>query len=235
MKKNNFIILPTYNEASNIREIILEIFRLQPEIHVLVVDDNSPDGTANIVKDLQPKFSNLKLLEREKKEGLGKAYKAAFKMVLSQQEVGSIFMMDADFSHNPKYIEKMLDDTGEHSLIIGSRYTKDGGVEDWEMWRKFLSWGGNIYCRVIFRSRIKDWTAGFNCIDSSLLKKINLDKLDISGYSFLIGLKYQLVRKGAKVKEIPIIFENRRGGESKLSGHIVREGILTPWKSLLSK
>ena len=231
----NFIILPTYNEKENISSLIEEIFSLLPEINILVVDDNSPDGTADVVENLMSKYSNLSLLKRPEKNGLGGAYIAGFKKLLVNAEVEKIFMMDADFSHNPKYLPQMIAESENYDLIIGSRYVKGGDIAKWELWRKILSAGGNFYVRTLLGRHIHDWTGGFNCIKADHLRKVNLDKIDLSGYAFIMGLKYFLIKAGASVKEIPIIFEARRGGESKMSGHIISEGIIAPWKIILKK
>lgn len=229
------IILPTYNERENIGPLIEEIFLLLSKIHILVVDDNSPDGTAAVVKELQAQYSNLSLLERPMKNGLGGAYIEAFKKILADNEVENIIMMDADFSHNPKYLFQIIAEAEGYGLVIGSRYIKDGGIAKWELWRKILSSGGNFYVRILLGRRVHDWTGGFNCIKADYLRKINLSKIDLSGYAFIMGIKYFLIKADAKVKEIPIIFEARRGGESKLSHHIISEGIIAPWKILLKK
>ena len=229
------IILPTYNERENIGPLIEEIFLLLPKIHILVVDDNSPDETAAVVKELQAQYSYLSLLERPMKNGLGGAYIEAFKKILADNEVENIIMMDADFSHNPKYLFQIIAEAENYGLVIGSRYIKDGDIAKWELWRKILSSGGNFYVRILLGRRIHDWTGGFNCIKADYLRRVDLDKIDLSGYAFIMGLKYFLVKAGAKVKEIPIIFEARRGGESKLSHHIISEGIIAPWKIILKK
>lgn len=231
----NCIILPTYNERENISPLIEEIFSILPQIYILVVDDNSPDGTASAVEKLMPSYSNLLLLKRPKKNGLGRAYIDAFKKLLTDESIKNIIMMDADFSHNPKYIPTMLSEAINYNLVIGSRYIKGGGISQWELWRRFLSVGGNIYVRLILGMNIRDWTGGFYCIDTRLLKNTDLDKIDFQGYAFQIGLKYFLLKSGACLKEVPIIFEIRRNGESKLSGHIISEGIIAPWKILLKK
>lgn len=227
------IILPTYNERENISPLIEEIFSLLPEISILVVDDNSPDGTAAVVKKLQMRYSNLSLLERPVKDGLGGAYIEGFKRLLADLDIKDIVMMDADFSHHPKYLPQMLREVENYDLVIGSRYIKDGGIAKWELWRKILSAGGNFYVRILLGRRVHDWTGGFNCIKADHLRKVNLDKIDLSGYAFIMGLKYFLIKASVAVKEIPIIFEARRGGESKLSHHIISEGIIAPWKILL--
>jgi len=229
------IIIPTYNEKENIVQIISEIFKLLPGIFILVVDDNSPDGTADIVKSLQKKFPNLSLLLRNKKEGLGRAYINAFEEILKDKNVKKIVMMDADFSHNPKYLREMLKTADNFDVVIGSRHIKGGRTEGWELWRRILSKGANFYCRFIIRLPIFDYTSGFNVINTDFLRKINFSKIDISGYAFLIELKYLLWKEGASLKEIPITLKSRQGGESKISDHIIGEGVLAPWKMLFKK
>lgn len=231
----NFIVVPTYDEKENISSLVEQIFSLIPDINILVVDDNSPDGTAGAVNNLMPRYSNLALLERPKKEGLGGAYIEAFIKLLSDPEVENIIMMDADFSHNPIYLPQMLEEIKNYDLVIGSRYMKGGGITNWELWRRILSWGGNLYARLILGWQVHDWTTGYNCIRAASLRKIDLNKIEFSGYAFIMGLKRFLIKAGARPKEIPIIFEARRGGESKMSGHIIGEGILAPWKMILRK
>ena len=231
----NFIVLPTYNERKNIGSLINEIFLLLPKINILVVDDNSPDGTAAVVKELQARYANLSILERPMKNGLGGAYIGGFKKLLVDPDIKNIVMMDADFSHNPKYLSQIIAEAENYGLVIGSRYIKGGGIAKWELWRKILSAGGNFYVRFLLGRAIYDWTGGFNCIRAEFLRKIDLDSIDLSGYAFIMGIKYFLIKAGARAKEIPIIFEARRGGESKLSHHIIREGIIAPWKLLKRK
>lgn len=231
----NFIVIPTYNEKENISSLIEQIFSLIPDINILVVDDNSPDGTAEAVRELVPRYSNLALLERPKKEGLGAAYIGAFKKLLADSNVENIIMMDADFSHNPLYLKEIINQLKDYNLVMGSRYIDGGGITNWEVWRRILSWGGNLYARLILGWRVHDWTTGYNGINTALLRKINLDKIKFSGYAFIMGLKYFLIKADAKFKEIPIIFEERRKGKSKMSGNIIREGLIAPWKLLLKK
>jgi len=231
----NIVVIPTYNERENIDALIKEIFSVVPEIHILVVDDNSPDGTAAAVEELMKKYPNLSLLKRPVKNGLGRAYIEAFKKLLTDFETENIITMDADFSHNPKYLPEMLEAAKERDLVIGSRYVKGGGITHWEFWRRSLSRGGNFYVRMILGRKILDWSSGFNCVKVSILRNIDLNKIGFSGYAFLSSLKYFLVKAGARAKEIPIIFEERRGGKSKISGNIIREGILAPWKLLFTK
>lgn len=229
------IILPTYNERENVGLLIKEIFSVLPEISILVVDDNSPDGTGKAVLDLVNQYPNLELLERQEKSGLGSAYIAGFRKVLEDSEIVKIMMMDSDFSHNPKYLPQLFAMGRSYDLVIGSRYVSGGGILKWEFWRKFLSALGNFYARLLLGKGVYDWTGGFNCINAEFLKKIDLASIDLSGYAFIIGLKYFLVEAGARVKEIPIIFEARRGGESKISNHIIREGVIAPWKLIFGR
>lgn len=224
------IVLPTYNERKNINAIIPLIFEVVPDISILVADDNSPDGTGLAVKELQKKYSNLSLISQKEKKGLGPAYINAFKHVLQDSDVRTVIMMDADLSHQPKYLKEMLAQSYNFSTIVGSRYTKDGGTVGWEFWRRMLSFWGNFYCRTITRMPIKDCTTGYNVISAELLRKIDFSKMDMSGYAFIMELKYLLYKAGGTFFEIPIIFVNRAEGESKISSHIISEGILAPWK-----
>lgn len=224
------IIIPTYNEKENIGALIGGIFNLIPNVLVMVVDDNSPDKTADTVLSLKPKFPNLALFSREKKEGLGRAYIGAFLEVLKDKEIKRIVTMDADFSHDPRALPPMLEAAERHDLIIGSRYVSGGSIVGWELWRRILSRCANFYCRLVTWIPVHDCTAGFQVINTDILRKIDLSKIDSSGYAFLMELKYLISKAGASVKEMPIVFKNRIGGESKISSHIIREGIFAPWK-----
>jgi len=229
------IIVPTYNERENILLLVPALFSTVPDSDVLVVDDNSPDKTADVVRSLIRKYPQLHLLSRPGKQGLGKAYLHAFNEALKDEALETIIMMDADFSHNPSYLLAMLEARRHAGLVIGSRYIKGGGTEGWEWWRKMLSFFGNLYCRLVTRMPIHDFTAGFNAIDANLLRKIDLSELTLAGYAFLIELKYRLWREGAQASEVPIIFRNRTEGESKLNGHIISEGIIAPWRIIFKK
>jgi dolichol-phosphate mannosyltransferase len=233
MKVN--IVIPTYNEKENIGPMTEEIFRLLPEANILVVDDNSPDGTSSVVEELQNKYPNLSLLKRPRKDGLGGAYIAGFKKLFAEGAPDLIITMDADFSHHPRYIPSLIQAAVKSDLVIGSRYIKGGGIAEWEIWRRLLSKGANLYVRMIVGWKVHDWTAGFQCIRASLMKKIDFDTIDLSGYAFLQELKYLLIKAGARVGEVPIIFEARRGGESKISQSIIMEGVTAPWKIRLKK
>lgn len=226
----HIILTPTYNEKENIDNLVREVFSRHPDMHIRVIDDNSPDGTAEQVKELIKQFPNLSLLSRPGKQGLGKAYIHAFREIFKEPEFSHVITMDADLSHHPKYLEEMLRQSQTHDVITGSRYVKGGGSSGWELWRRILSRGANIYARTVTGIPTRDLTAGFNCISVEYLRKINLDHFDSSGYAFLIELKYLLHKVGANMAEIPIIFANRTGGESKMAGHIISEGVLAPWK-----
>lgn len=226
----NVIVIPTYNERDNIKRVIPAIFDSVPAVSILVVDDNSPDGTAAVVRELQEKYPTVKLLNRPQKEGLGKAYLQAFSLILKDPEVETIIMMDADLSHDPKHLTEMLDLRKHYDLIIGSRYIKGGRTEGWQLYRRILSRGGNLYCKFITGLPFFDCTGGFNAINAKILRAVDLNIINVSGYAFIMHLKYLLNQAGAKSREIPIVFKNRINGVSKLSNLIVREGILAPWK-----
>jgi len=188
------ILIPTYNEAKNIEDIIAKVFEAVPHASILVVDDSSPDGTGEIVRNVMNREPCVQLLERHSKEGLGKAYLHAFSETLKDPITERIVMMDADFSHDPAYLPAMLKAAEEHDVVVGSRYVRGGATEGWESWRKLLSSGGNLYCRFIANMPINDATGGFNLISAPLLRRIDLSTLDSSGYAFQMELKYLLWR-----------------------------------------
>ncbi|MFA6551938.1 MAG: polyprenol monophosphomannose synthase [Candidatus Paceibacterota bacterium] len=229
------VVLPTYNEKENAGVIIPEIFRVLPECTVFVVDDNSPDGTAAFTESLKTKFPNLRLVKRQNKEGLGKAYIYAFKEILKNFNFDIFITMDADLSHSPKYLPEIIAKAETNDVVVGSRYVKGGQTVGWELWRRILSFGGNFYCKMILGMPVFDATAGFIAIKTDFIKKVDFEKFDLSGYAFLIELKYTLYKLGAKFFEVPIVFKNRIGGESKISNHIISEGVLAPWKMLFKK
>jgi dolichol-phosphate mannosyltransferase len=230
------ILLPTYNERENIGMIIPEIFAAHPELHVLVIDDNSPDGTGEEVRGLMSKYPKLELLARPGKQGLGAAYKHGLSHTLASGDVERIIMMDADGSHPVEYLAAILTASQTNDLVIGSRYIKGGGIENWEPWRYAMSRYGNLYARTLTGLPVRDLTAGFLCFRGDLLRRMNLDRVGASGYAFLMDLKYHAIRDaGARVKEVPIIFKSRREGESKISHHIIREGLKTPLRLFLRR
>jgi len=222
------VVIPTYNERENISNILHAIFDLNQGLHVLVIDDSSPDGTADIVRELQYKFpGKLFIEERKGKLGLGTAYIHGFKWATANG-YAYIFEMDADFSHNPEDLSRLYDacKTGGADLAIGSRYVKGGGVTNWPRNRIALSKGGSLYTRLITWMRIKDPTAGFICYKKEVLETINLDEIHCVGYAFQIEMKFAAWKLGFKLVEVPIIFRDRTRGSSKMNKGIVKEGIL---------
>ncbi|HVY76764.1 MAG TPA: polyprenol monophosphomannose synthase [Puia sp.] len=232
------VIIPTYNEKENVAAIIEAVFNLGQGFHVLIIDDSSPDGTAAIVRDLQQKYPDrLFLEERKGKQGLGTAYIHGFRWAVDR-DYEYIFEMDADFSHNPKDLERLYEACKyEHAdVAVGSRYVKGGGNVNWPADRILLSKGASIYTRLITWMPIQDPTAGFVCYTKEVLQTINLDEIRFTGYAFQIEMKFAAWKLGFKVKEVPIIFEDRKLGVSKMNKGIVKEGILgvlnLRWQSL---
>lgn len=221
------LIIATYNEVDNIIPLLSEVFTVLPTIDVVVVDDNSPDKTylavENLIKTKYP--NNLYLIKRAGKLGLGTAYIEAFNWGLNKgYEI--IMHMDADFSHNPKYLPQMLEEIKSFDLVLGSRYVPGGGVVNWGLIRKFISYGGSVYSRLILGIKVRDLTGGFKCFRASTLRQIDINQLDSTGYSFQVETTYRTLAQGLKVKEIPIIFEDRRIGQSKMSSGIFLEALL---------
>jgi dolichol-phosphate mannosyltransferase len=223
---SKLVVIPTYNEIENIIPIIEAILSQEIEPHVLVVDDNSPDGTAEIVRELQKSNPDkIHLLKREGKLGLGTAYIAGFKYGLANN-YDYIFEMDADFSHKPKDLNRLYKACVEGAdMSIGSRYTKGGGVKNWPMDRLLLSYGASVYVRMITWMWVKDPTAGFICYSRRVLEAMDFSKIRFSGYAFQIEMKYYAYTLGFKIKEVPITFSDREKGESKMNTNIVQEAI----------
>jgi len=224
---DSLVIIPTFNEKENIKSIIVAIFALQKDFDILIVDDNSPDGTAGIVKDLIDKFSDrLFILERSGKLGLGTAYITGFKYALDHG-YAYIFEMDADFSHNPKDLEQLYSacERDGNDLAIGSRYSSGVNVVNWPMGRVLLSYFASIYVQIVTGMHIKDSTAGFICYRRKVLETINLDRIKFVGYAFQIEMKFTTWKFGFKITEVPIIFTNRALGESKMSTGILSEAV----------
>ncbi len=222
------VVIPTYNEKENISDILQAIFGLNEDFHVLVIDDGSPDGTASIVKDLQKKFPvELFIEERQGKLGLGTAYIHGFKWAIARG-YNYIFEMDADFSHNPADLPRLYNACKEEGadLAVGSRYTRGGGVINWPADRIALSKGASIYTRLITWMPVKDPTAGFMCYSREVLETINLDQIHFVGYAFQIEMKFAAWKLGFRIKEVPIVFQDRTYGVSKMNKGIVKEGIL---------
>lgn len=229
---DKIVIIPTYNEKENIEKIILKVLSLPGDFHIKVVDDGSPDGTANIVKQLQVQHPNrIFISERTGKQGLGTAYILGFKWALAQK-YDYIFEMDADFSHNPDDLLRLLEACQEKKadMSVGSRYVSGGKVKNWPFNRILISYGASLYTRMITWMPVKDCTAGFVCYTRKILKKIPLDEVQFVGYAFQIEMKYRAWKLGFKIKEVPITFIDRREGVSKMSKNIVKEAIWGVWK-----
>lgn len=226
-QSDSIVIIPTYNEKENIENIIRAIFSLEKKFHILVIEDNSPDGTADIVKRLQKEFpDSLFMVERKGKLGLGTAYIAGFKWGLAH-EYDYIFEMDADFSHNPKDLPRLYHACAvEHAdLAIGSRYISGVNVVNWPMGRVLMSYFASRYVRFITGIPVQDTTAGFKCYRRQVLEAIDLDKIHFKGYAFQIEMKFTTYKLGFKIKEVPVIFINREFGTSKMSGDIFGEAL----------
>lgn len=223
------VIIPTYNEVENVPPLVKAIFQNQPDIHILFVDDSSPDGTADVIKKLMNENQQIHLLERKKKEGLGRAYIAGFKVAL-QQGFEYIFEMDADFSHDPKEIPNFLETIEDNDLVLGSRYILGVNVVNWPLKRLLLSYFANVYTRIVTGMPTRDLTGGYKCFRREVLENIDLDHIKSNGYAFQIEMTFKSWKRGYRIKEIPIIFIDRQIGESKLSKKIMWEAIFLVWK-----
>lgn len=227
------ICLPTYNEIDNLRPMVAAIREVVPAVEILVIDDNSPDGTGALADELAAADAKVHVLHRAGKEGLGKAYLAGFAWALARG-YGLILEMDCDFSHDPKYLPGMLAAAGEADLVLGSRYVAGGGTVNWGLGRKLISRGGSLYARTILGLSVRDLTGGFKCFRREVLEAIDLASVECTGYAFQIELTYRASRKGFRVREIPIVFADRRVGHSKMSRRIVLEAIRKVWSIRLS-
>lgn len=237
----NLVIIPTYNEIENIEKMIRTVFGLPKEFHILIVDDGSPDGTADVVKRLQQQYSlQLHLLERKGKQGLGTAYIAGFKWAL-ERNYQYIFEMDCDFSHNPKDLIELHKACAENGadVAVGSRYISGVNVVNWPMSRVLMSYFASVYVRRVLGVEIRDTTAGFKCYRRKVLQTIRLDKIKFKGYAFQIEMKFTAHQLNFNIVEVPIIFTDRREGQSKMSSKIFKEAFLgvieMKIKSLFSK
>jgi dolichol-phosphate mannosyltransferase len=227
--KHSLIIIPTYNEADNVSKIIPEVLAQDEGFNVLIVDDNSPDGTAKLVKEMQRTDPRIHLIERPNKLGLGTAYVAGFKYALLH-EFDFVFEMDADFSHDPKMLVKLLTKAEDSDLVIGSRYISGVNVVNWPLRRLILSYSANLYTRIITGLPVKDATAGFKCYRRAVLETFDLESIKSNGYSFQIETNYLAWKHGFRVCEVPIVFTDRREGVSKMSKHIIYEAAWMVWK-----
>jgi dolichol-phosphate mannosyltransferase len=223
------VIIPTYNERENIERIVPQVLEKDPSIHVLIVDDNSPDGTGQIADEMAKKNDRILVIHRQNKGGLGTAYKTGFKFAL-EKSYDFIFEMDCDFSHDPKYIPYFLKAIQDADLVLGSRYISGVNVINWPMSRLLLSYYANVYSRWVTGLPVKDATGGFKCFRREVLEAIDLNKVRSNGYSFQIEMSFRAWKKGFRIKEIPIVFEDRKVGQSKMSKKIVREAIWMVWR-----
>jgi dolichol-phosphate mannosyltransferase len=230
MAERALVVVPTYNEKENIRRLITTVLEEDPRLEMLIVDDGSPDGTGDIVDEIAAHEPRVHCLHREKKMGLGTAYRAGFKWALAR-DYAYIFEMDADFSHDPNHLPQFLDAIKDADLVLGSRYR--GGkvtVVNWPMSRLLLSYGANIYARIVTGLQLDDSTGGFKCFRRQVLEAIDLDDVRSNGYAFQIEMSFRATRKGFRITEIPIVFVDRTEGTSKMSGHIVREAVFMVWR-----
>jgi len=224
-----FVVIPTYNEQDNLQRLIDQVLLQDSSLHVLVVDDNSPDGTGQLADDLSRNNDRVKVLHRPCKMGLGSAYRDGFRYAM---ELGAelLIEMDADFSHDPAVLPVFLEQIKSHDLVIGSRYLNGISVVNWPLRRLMLSYGANWYTRMVTGLTIMDCTSGFKCFRRNLIERIGLDRVRSDGYSFQIEMNFRSAELGARIGEVPIIFIDRRAGQSKMSKRIVREAVLMVWK-----
>jgi dolichol-phosphate mannosyltransferase len=232
------VIIPTYNESDNIEALVKEILALGDNIEIIIVDDNSPDGTGEIANELTELYRGIKVIHRPTKLGLGTAHIAGFEEALASG-ADCIVTMDADFSHHPRYIPDLVRGSRHAQLVIGSRYVDGGGTVNWGLQRQILSRGANTFARLVLGLKAHDCTGGFRCYCREVLKSIELDEIFSDGYSFLIEMLYKCQRRGWEISEVPIIFEDRRHGASKVSRREIFKALYTVlclgWKRVLSK
>ena len=222
------IITPTYNERENLQRLTTEVHRIVPEAHMLIVDDNSPDGTGDLAEGLAASDSRISVIHRKGKMGLGTAYVAGFKYAL-KEGYDFVFEMDADFSHRPEHLPEFLEAIKNADVVLGCRYMEGGGTEDWGLMRRLLSKGGNLYARMLLSLPYRDLTGGFKCFRRTVLERIDLDSLESEGYAFQIELTYRAHKAGFRIAETPIIFPDRTLGNSKMSRKIVAEALVRVW------
>ena len=224
------IVTPTYNEKDNLQRFVDAVRGALPDADLMVVDDNSPDGTGALADGLAAREPRIRVLHRPEKRGLGKAYLHAFREALAWG-YGFVVEMDADFSHDPRCLPKMIDEAARGTdLVLGSRYVAGGGTVNWGIGRRLLSRGGSLYARTILGVKVADLTGGFKCFRREVLEAIDMESIDSTGYAFQIEMTYRVLSKGFVVKELPIVFEDRRVGQSKMSRAIFLEAIVVVWK-----
>jgi dolichol-phosphate mannosyltransferase len=229
----SLVVIPTYNEIDNIEKIILKVLSLKKGMDILIVDDNSPDGTGEVADRLSADNAEVHVLHRPEKLGMGRAYIDGFTWAL-EKDYSYIFEMDADFSHDPEDLIRIFSEMNECDVCIGSRYVRDAGVLNWPIWREILSRSANVYVRWVTRMPIHDGTAGFKCYRRAVLEEIDLDQVRSEGYAFQIEMHYKAYKSGFTLKEIPIIFRDRYQGRSKMSKRIILEAFLVVWRLILS-
>jgi len=226
------VVMPTYNEADNLVQMAAELMTLELDgLEILIIDDNSPDGTGQMAEELATQYADkLHVIHRRGKMGLGTAYITGFRYAL-EDGADYIIQMDADFSHSPSYLPLFLEKITECDVVIGSRYVSGGRVDErWSPWRRFLSWGGNLYARIATGLRIHDTTGGFRCFRRQTLLELDLERIRCEGYAFQIEVAYACQKKGFRLCEIPIYFEDRSMGRSKMSSRIILEAVWRVWQ-----
>jgi dolichol-phosphate mannosyltransferase len=229
------VIVPTYNEKENLPQIVRAVHQHLPHAHLLIVDDNSPDGTGVVADQIAAQDRQVHVLHRPGKQGLGTAYVAGFRWALDR-DYQYIFEMDCDFSHDPKYLPEMLATAEQGAdLVIGSRYIEGGGTINWGVARQIISKGGGFYARTILGVPVRDLTAGFKCFRRRVLETLDLSTVDAQGYGFQIEMTYRTLKRGFRVIEVPIVFVDRRVGQSKMSKKIFAEALTLVWKLRLKK
>lgn len=234
MTQSTLIIIPTYNEKENIELLVPAIKRVLPTVHILIVDDSSPDGTHELATTLSQQYEGVHTLLRPQKQGLGPAYIAGFRWAIAR-DYAYICEMDADFSHDPSYLPAFLEEIAQCDLVVGSRYKNGVNVVNWPLGRLLLSWFANmVFTRVIAGLPFTDSTSGFKCFRKEVLTTIDLSKVNSSGYSFQIEMNYKAWKKGFSIREIPIVFHDRQRGKSKMSTKIVQEAIVILWRLRLA-
>jgi len=220
-----WLVLPTYNEAANLEPLVgAALAKLPGSARVLIVDDGSPDRTGEIADRLATEDERVSVLHRARKEGLGPAYVAGFRRALAGG-AGLVLAMDADFSHDPAYLPRLLEATASADLVLGSRYVAGGGVSEWSAPRRAISRGGNLYARLVLGVGVHDLTGGFKCFRREVLEAIDLDSIESRGYAFQVETTYRAIQRGFRVAEVPIVFRERRAGRSKMGGPIVAEAV----------
>lgn len=226
------VVMPTYNEAENLVQMVAELMTLELNgLEMVIIDDNSPDGTGQIADKLTEQYgSSVHVIHRSSKMGLGTAYICGFRYAL-EADADYVIQMDADFSHSPSYLPRFLNEIEQCDVVIGSRYVPGGSVDkQWSLWRRFLSWGGNFYARVATGLPVHDATGGFRCFRQQALLALDLDKIRSEGYAFQIEVAYACQKKGLRLREIPIYFEDRSMGLSKMSSWIILEAMWRVWQ-----